>query len=250
MRSLYKCWIIIVLVVGYSENLSAQSSDTTKFNLVAGAQGRIQTGNLNQVALGGQMSALVKNSRFSAELSSLYNYAKIEDFVPVNDLWTYAMFKLNPNKRLYPFAIGLYGFSESFAITQSLVGGAGVGLNVIKASKSSQGKHFQINLYGSYLDFNYQDLEAQRSPAGGLLTRLALPLLHNRLNISWEFHGYLAIQDTDLHGFQNQVMLQIPLTRQLSFTINHTVFYGGIVNPGKEQTNQFTLFGGNFRTQR
>jgi len=247
MKRIYQYWRIIGLVVLLSQNLLAQFPDTTRFSLIAGVQGRTQSGNLNQIALGGNINALLKNERFSVEISSVYNYAKIEDFVPVNDLWSYVTGKLNPNKQVYLLVIGLQGFSESFAITQSWMGGAGAGWNVMKPQPY---KLFQVNLYSSYLNFNYRDLPLQQSPAGGLLTRLVLPLLQNRLNIRWEFHGYMATNNADFHGFQNQVELQIPLTRQLSFTVNHSIFYGGIVNPDKVQTNTFTLFGVCFNTQQ
>lgn len=233
------------MALGQTEK--TDDKDSLHWSIFAGAQGRIQTGNLNQVALGGNATVAVKNTRFSAEVSGLYTYAKIEDFVPVNDLWTYGIFKLIPDKPVYPVAIGLYGFSKSFAIDQSLVGGAGVGVNIIKPQPR---RYIQANVYASYLSFEYKDLEAYKIPSSGLLVKMALPLIKKHLNISWEFHGYLGVSDTEMKGFQNQVFLNVPLTRQVSFTVNHTLFYSNIVNPGTKQINSFTLFGINFKTHK
>ena len=177
--------------------------------------------------------------QWSGTLSASYQYVRVEGFTVVHDWWNYALLKRGYTKRLHPVGMLYYGAAKSFGMERALVGGVGVGLNVVRKSPV---KFVRINTIVGYLNFNYSINSSVEGAVLNSFLNASWPL-GKQAQLNLQTHGYLAPNESDVYGFQNTVQLAFPITRQVSATLSHMLVYSERVDEGKEQLNTTLLAG-------
>ncbi len=214
-------------------------TDSTSTGGFVGLRGMWQTGNLNQINLMPNGKIWLIHSNHYAEVLGAYHYIKVDGFEAKNDLWFYSLYQYSPNNRLYPSANVVSGFAVSYRIDHSIVAGIGGGLNIIL---NSPGKYFQFHMYGSYLEFKFEEEDPLQSFALSTLLRAKIPVT-KWLIVGWELGSYHSMDETAFWGGGNLFQLIFNLSKNFSVNISHQTYYNHQTATNIQETNTQMLFG-------
>ncbi len=229
----------------------AQAQDSLSVHTEIAMRGRRQTGNLDQFGINPSVKTALGSRAFNTELTGNYQFLKVNDFTSINDLWVNGIFRLIPDKRIYPFAITYYGFADSYKIDQSLIGGAGAGINLLSDSPH---KTLQVHLFGGYADVDFAPtssvIATHSSAAIGSFVRGDFSIARSRFDIHWEFHSYHSVSNSDFYGASNLIDVRYALIKGLHLSASHSTIFNNTSNEGIARTNTLLMFGLAFRTEK
>ena len=230
--------IFLLFLMAFGSTSTAQ--DSLSFSTELGLLGRRQTGNLDQLVLSPSARLKIGKSSFDTEITATYQFLEVNGFRSINDLWINNVVRIKPTKRVYSFSIVYYGFADSYRIDRSLIGGAGLGINVVQ---STLDKYLQVHLYGGYASVDFQQAPSQSSPSFGSFVKAAFPLNSDKLSLLWEFHSYHALNDQDFEGVNNILQIRYALFKGFHLNASHTTIFNNTVNEGIAKTNTLMMFG-------
>ena len=226
---------LLCLIAGFAFG----QTDSIQVNGFIGLRGMWQTGNLNQFNLMPNGKVWLNHPKHYAEIIGNYHFIKVDDFEAKNDLWFYGLYQYNHNKRFFPSAHAIGGYAISYRIDHSIVTGLGGGMNVIS---NSPNRYFQIHIYGSYLDFKFEEKEVIQSLALGSHLRVNIPF-NKWMVFNWELGSYHTFKELDFWGGSNLIQLLFQLGEKCALNISHQTYYNHQTADNIENTNMQTLFG-------
>lgn len=235
---------LILISLTFNSFFIFAKNDSIVYHGFVNLQAMLQTGNLEQFGGNTVASFSVNNTKFYTAGSFSYNYMNVNGFAILNDSWNYMLIRAVPKKVIHPAAMGYYGFAKTFGIEEAFVAGGGIGANLINQSPR---KFLQTNLIAGYLTFKYEEGYTEQGSAVNSFIEGNSPLLNNKMEINWKFHGYVSPGSNGIFGFQNNLRLSIPFSKSLSVTISEQMIYNNEVPVFREQFNTMTLFGVSYR---
>ncbi len=230
--------IVFSLLLALLPNDLSGQTDSLSFSSDLTVMGRRQTGNLDQFSILPSARFLLGNSTFNVEAAANYHLLEVNGFRSINDFWTNGVFRLSPNRIVYPFSIVYYGFADSYRIEQSVVTGAGFGVNVFGKAD----RFLRLHFFGGYTNIRFENASSMASSALGSFARLELPM-DSKLNVRWEFHSYHGIASVELSGINNVVQLRYALSRNFHVSASHTTIFNNTVSEGIAKTNTLMMYG-------
>lgn len=229
---------ILFLVLFISPSLAQSDSSSNHFSF--GLRGRKQTGNVNQLGLNPSLDFGFSRGVSQTLLSANYDFLRINGNQVVSDLWLSGLFKGNSSKKVYTIARAFYGFAKSYRIDQSFMGGLGIGTIL----RSESGPEFiEFNAFAGYMDIDYDDGANHSAPALGILIKASIPIVKDKLSLSWQLDTYNSMNDVGFWGLSNRTTLVYPLLKRISLNVIHTTIFNNVVSDTIQRTNTLMLFG-------
>lgn len=244
--------IILLVLILSSLKVFAQinESDTAKFQMRISGTGNYQEGNVEVLTLKGRLDlsiAAFKNWVFKSQNNSLYQefYHKQAD----NDLFSRNYIYFQPQRRIYPFAIGYISTNYRRKIDSRYFAGLGGTVQLInqpglvwKASASVvyESTRFSGQLFNIPFYDYHSTIQLARATlySGGWAY-----LLNNRFRISYDVYWQPAFDNVRNFRWQGDVGADIGLWKGLSFTSSFAYTHENVVVQGIKQDDRMLTFG-------
>ncbi len=234
--------IVLVILILFQSVINAQK-DSIKVIGELGIRGKWQTGNFAQFVINPNAKIVVSKKRTRIEARANYEFLKVNKGSLINDFWSFGMYQYNSNKNVFPMAMVHYGFAQSYAIDHSFVGGVGAGTNIVKKEEH---KYFQANVFAGYMNLKYEGSEVHGAPNAGTYIKLKFPLKKNFVHFIVDINGYISLDDMQYRGFNNRVIVNFQVLKNLGINTSHRLVYNHNTISGINETNGNLVFGLNY----
>ena len=128
-------------------------------------------------------------------------------------------------------------------IDQSLIGGIGAGINIIKKDKHS---YFQANVFAGYMNLKYENSKAHNAPNAGTYIKLKFPLKEDLVYFILDINGYISLDDTQFRGFNNRMMVNFQVLKNLGVNLSYRLVHNNNTPTIINKTNGKLVFGLNY----
>ena len=230
---------MLIALLGFQFNTNAQT-DSLRINGEIGLRGKWQTGNFAQFVINPNGRIIIEKKRTRIEVQANYEFLKVNQGSLINDFWSYGMYQYHSEKTLSPMAITHYGFAQAYAIDHSLLGGIGIGINVIKKSKS---RFLQANIFTGYLNLKYENTPIHSSGSMGSYLRLKFPLKKDLIYATADSHAYVSLKNSDFHSFNSTMILLFQITKDFGINMTYGLVYNNNNPSVISKTNGKLVFG-------
>jgi len=244
-----KYLLVFIAILLNGSKIFAQkqlSIDSIQFTTInAGVSGMWQTGTLTQLMISPNFDLQLYRKDYFLEVITQYQYLTVSNFSVINDLWNSALFQYKQKKRFYPFITASGGTAKSFLLNHFFLTGAGIGSNLYKKSVS---EYIQVHVFAGYLDFEFTTLPHQAFSVGSIIR--ANINLSKKVQFNNNFTSYHSTKQANYWGFQNNLILNFFITKNLAVNLNHRLFFNEQIVPGIEKFNTIFLFGVNYQFKK
>ncbi|UTW67420.1 hypothetical protein KFE94_04725 [bacterium SCSIO 12643] len=231
--------ILIILYSGISIKGQEATQDSLKINLEIGLIGIWQKGNLEQLSLMPNGQLKLRTNKWYSEISSSYNFLIIQGYSPINDFWFNGLYQHQNSKKIYPYFQSVNGFAKTYLIDGSSFNSIGLGINLIPNTPT---KYFQFHLSTGYLYFKFYHESSHTALGFGTLIRAYFPI-SDHLNLKWELAGYYSSDDHTYGGGNNNLTLEMFVTKRIFVTLMHQFYYHNRDIDGVERYTSILQYG-------
>lgn len=232
--------------------LSAQINESDTLNIKANLSltGFYQGGNVETLIFRAKSDFSFKPSKkmvFKTQNSYVYQeFGKEkadEDILSLNFLY------LNPEKRLYPLALGFVSTNFRRRIEARYIAGAGVTYKILdkennwlKAALTSE--YENTNFLTT--DFNESEYDGQNSIntfRGTFWVNGKYKLFKEKLILSHEFYVQPSLEESKNFRWRTDLAVELPIWKYVDFKINYIHTFESIVVQGQQREDNFLTFG-------
>jgi len=238
-----KTTVLITIILFCLQNSAIAQTDSLFVNGEIGVRGKWQTGNFAQFVINPNGKITIKKKKNRMEIRANYEFLKVNSGSLINDFWSYAIYQYDSNKTIYPIAMTHYGFAESYAIDQSLIGGLGLGGNVIKKRKHS---FLQANIFTGYLNLKYKNTPIHSATILGSYVQLKFPIKKNSIYCMVDSHSYISLKNSNYHSFNSRALLLFKVIKNFGVTMTYSLVYNNNNPSVISKTNGKLVFGLNY----
>lgn len=236
--------IFLIALMGLLNSTNAQiNNDSLHINGEIGIRGKWQTGNFAQFVINPNAKITLEKKKTILDVRINYEFLKVNQGSLINDFWSFGMYQYSSNKTIFPIAIAHYGFAKSYAIDQSLIGGIGAGINIIKNDKHN---YFQANIFAGYMNLKYENTVAHNTTNAGTYIKLKFPLKEDLVYFVLNINGYISLDDTRFRGFNNRMIVNFQVFKSLGINISYRLVYNNYTPAIINETNGKLVFGINY----
>jgi hypothetical protein len=238
-----KMKILLIALFGLPLLTNAQK-DSLCLKAEIGIRGKWQTGNFAQFVINpnGKLFLAKKRSRF--EVHANYEYLRVnKESSLINDFWSFGLYQYNSDKAIFPIVMTHYGFAQAYSIDHSLIGGLGIGVNLL--SKENQ-SFFQLNIFSGYLNLKYKNALAHKSASMGSYIRLKFPLKEDLISVMLDSHAYVSIKESDYYSFNSRMILLFQIVKNLGINMTYSLVYNNNNPSVATKINGNLVFGLNY----
>ena len=242
--------VYLFLIIPMMLLSQVNESDTLKVKASLSITGFYQSGNVETFIFRAKTDLSVKpwkNWVFKNQNSYIYQeFGKEkadEDILSLNFLY------LNPNRKIYPFALGFVSTNFRREIDLRYLVGAGVTFQIInkkdhwlKVSVSSEYEQTRF----SETDFNFSQYDGQRSintMRSTLWVNGKYSLFKNKLIFTHESYVQPSLEESNNYRWQADVGLELPIWKFLNLKLNYRYTFENIVIEGQEREDSFLTLG-------
>ena len=177
------------------------------------------------------------------EFDGNYEFLKVNQGSLINDFWSFAVYQYQAHKTIFPIVMFHYGYSQAYAIDNSLIGGLGLGLNSIP---KNGGNYLQINFFIGRLNIKYKGVSEHKGASLGSYVKLKFPIVKEVLQILMDSHAYLSLKDTEYSSLNSRVIFLFKLINNLGFDLTYNLVYNSNNPSVTSKTNGKLIFGLNY----
>lgn len=208
-----------------------------------GVRGKWQTGNFAQFVINPNGQLIIEQKRTRFEVQANYEFLKVNQGSLINDFWSYGLYQYNFGKTFFPMAITHYGFAQAYAIDRSLIGGGGVGINIINKNEFN---YLQANLFAGYLNLKYENTAVHEATGLGSYVKVKFPLKNDLLYCILDSHAYMSLRNSDYHSFNSRIILVFQVVKRFGVNMTYRLVYNNNNPSVIEKTNGKLVFGLNY----
>ncbi len=235
--------ISIPLLVLLSFQFINAQSDSLRINGNLGVRGKWQTGNFAQLVINPNGGVIFEKKQTHIELQANYEFLKVNNGSLINDFWSFGIYQYSSNKTFFPIAMTHYGFAQAYAIDHSLIGGLGIGINVIKKRKH---RFLQANIFSGYLNLKYENTPVHKAASIGSYLKLKFPLKKDLIYAMFDSHGYLSLKNGNYHSFNSRMVLMFQIVKNIGVNMTYNLVYNNNNPSVISKTNGKLVFGFNY----
>ncbi|WP_299551628.1 DUF481 domain-containing protein [Seonamhaeicola sp.] len=235
--------MIIISILALVPFCLLGQTDSLKVEARVGVRGKWQTGNLAQFVINPNAGLTFKKNNNQLEFQGNYEFLKVNQGSLINDFWTYGIYQYQVHNTLFPIVMIHYGYSQAYAIDNSLIGGLGFGVNLMPKNHRS---YIQTNLFIGHLNIKYQDVSKHKGTSLGSYVKLKFPIVKESLEILLDAQAYLSLKDTAYSSFNSRIIFLFKLINNFGFDLTYNLVYTNNNPSVTSKANGKLIFGLNY----
>lgn len=248
---------VFLFFTAYSSSAQLNESDTTRFQLRAGASGAWQQGNVALVVLRSRLEMVTNGKQpvvFKTQNNSLYQ--EFSGFKVDNDLNSRNFLYYKPQRTIYPFALLYIQTNFRRKIDYRWFGGVGVTWQLVRQShtnlKFSAGVLREDTRFSS-TRFNENFYNGSRHIAlwrGTFYLSGWHRLLNNKLRLFYSTYWQPGFEQVANNRAQADIGLELPIWKGLSFQTEYLFAYEQVVAERIQEIDRILTFGLNYQLKK
>ena len=243
---------ILYLLVLLPFFLSAQinESDTLKVKANLSLTGFWQAGNVDTVIFRAKSDlSVVPWRKWVFKTTNSYVYQEFGKEKADEDILSLNFLYLNPDRKIYPFVVGILSTNFRREIELRYIYGAGVTFQILNKEKH----WLKLSLSSEYegtdfseTNFNYSEFDGEQSISTLRATVWVNGKYHmfkNKIILSHESYFQPSLQQSNNYRWQADLGLELPIWKFLNFKVNYRHTFESIVIENQKQADRFLTFG-------
>lgn len=241
--------LIIFFFFSHSSFAQLTERDTSNFSWKLSTNGSWLTGNVERLLILSSADITVIEEPWAIRSSNTYQYGTVGKKLTENDLFSRNFFYLFPKNEVYPYLMGWIESNKrrNFSIRYQI--GPGISWGFINDESSS----IKISFTATYEMTNYRNTVYSNTNYNGDenldLFRGTIRLFgkhqmfENKIGFVYEVWGQQTFDDKENHRLYGNIVLEFPITKQLSFRTGYNYYYESVVLAGVKPRDSFLFFG-------
>ncbi len=246
MKRILYCLLIFPIVLSAQIN----ESDTLKVKANLSITGFFQSGNVETVIFRAKSDISVKPwKKWVFKTNNSYVYQEFGKEKADEDILSLNFLYFNPERKLYPLALGFVSTNFRRNIDVRYLFGGGISYQVFSKNKN----WLKLSLTGEYeqthfatFDFNIDEYDGNES-INTLRSTLWLNgkyhLFKDKLIVTHESYVQPSLENSNNYRWRADLGLELPVWTFLNFKINYLYTFESIVIEGQKREDQFLTLG-------
>lgn len=241
---------ILLFPIILSAQINESNIDSLKIKADLSLTGFWQSGNVETLIFRAKSNlSFIPWKKWVFKTQNSYVYQAFDKDKADEDILSLNFLYINPERKIYPFALGFISTNFRREIDIRSLFGAGVTFQILNKKKdwlkaSISSEYEQTRFEQS--NFNITDYNGNNSIntlRGTIWLNGKYHVFKDKLIITHESYYQPSLEDSDNYRWQADIGIELPVWKYLNFKINYLRTFESIVIQNQKREDQFLTFG-------
>lgn len=239
-------WILVFEQITIAQ---LTETDTLNFSWKLSSNGSWLSGNVERLIILSSADIAIIEESFAIRSSNTYQYGTVGSRLTENDFFSRNFFYLFPRNEVYPYLMGWMETNRRRNFSFRYQIGPGFSWGFIDNETST----VKVSFTATYEKTNYRaTIYSQEEYNGNNVIDLFRgtirvfgkhKLFDDKIRLTYEAWGQRAFDDLNNHRLYANIIIEVPLTKLLSFRTGYNYYYESVVLAGVKPRDNFLYFG-------